>query len=496
MNMSEDNMEFLDNFISYDEDFQTRPEKINNFDLCFDSPYSGDTDSTGLFANQFQAHHPDIFKMKDEYTDILSMSNGDTAKRNEPFKIIKTTQKEPSRSSSIDVKEEPEPSVSSKSKRIGKREKAKERTKTKKGSFLDNVDSKFIPEGFDDPNLDENTRKKMIQMIRNRVSAQTSRDKKKVYMQQLEEYRQKLANENHKLNSHNSKLMQDLKKLEEAYTRVVQENEELKKNTNFSCGHCGRYQSEVPSSEADQFSGESQLEENSDLSSPRVSRNSNFSRSFFSYAFAFATILSVVLTISISGNAGNNMLPGSTNMKLGRLLAVADNTTHNKILINAREDFKNSLTVPSSPASLIRDPKENMTKSIGGTKAKNAVVDLGFYKNKFLPKASQSVQNIQMIEEFSEKEGKSSTLFCPSGFEIVTAEEKQEIDNEGTIYVPNIEAAQYLQLILPKNSIRLAIRNENGSDFSAPVIANEEGDGALLELWCKVYYVRELASNI
>jgi len=195
------------------------------------------------------------------------------------------------------------------------------------------------------------------------------------------------------------------------------------------------------------------------------------------------------------------MTSGSQNMKVSRLLAVADNTNKLQLIpnvTNLRENFKNELALPTSTASVIRDPKENLTKTLGGVQNKNAVVDRGFYKNnkdKFLPKLSQSSQNIQMDEEFSLIEGKSSTLFCPSGFEIVTAEEKQEIDNQGTIYVPNIETAQYLQLILPRHSIQLSFKNENGSDYTGPAV-NEDGDGTLLELWCKVFYVRELASNI
>mmetsp|Transcript_33025 Transcript_33025/g.29932 ORF Transcript_33025/g.29932 Transcript_33025/m.29932 type:complete len:87 (-) Transcript_33025:1231-1491(-) len=83
-------------------------------------------------------------------------------------------------------------------------------------------------------------------MIRNRISAQNSRDRKKAYLSQLENIKEHLAEENKKMNQENSHLLEEIKKLEEAHARAVQENEELKKSLNFVCNFCGRSQNQSP----------------------------------------------------------------------------------------------------------------------------------------------------------------------------------------------------------------------------------------------------------
>jgi hypothetical protein len=57
----------------------------------------------------------------------------------------------------------------------------------------------------------------------------------------------------------------------------------------------------------------------------------------------------------------------------------------------------------------------------------------------------------------------------------------------------HIKDSEYIQFLLPKSSLHLAYLNENHSEFHAPAIS-ENDDGTLLEVWCKVFYVRELAS--
>jgi len=58
------------------------------------------------------------------------------------------------------------------------------------------IPQKYIPEGFNQTNLDEKSKKKMVQMIRNRISAQNSRDRKKAYRKKLEIHQKKIASEN------------------------------------------------------------------------------------------------------------------------------------------------------------------------------------------------------------------------------------------------------------------------------------------------------------
>ena len=57
----------------------------------------------------------------------------------------------------------------------------------------------------------------------------------------------------------------------------------------------------------------------------------------------------------------------------------------------------------------------------------------------------------------------------------------------------HIKDSEYIQLLLPKSSLHLAYLTGNQSDFHSPAL-QENDDGSMLEVWCKVFYVRELAS--
>jgi hypothetical protein len=199
---------------------------------------------------------------------------------------------------SIDVKIEEGEGLSTKSKRILKREKAKQRTKCKQDttSFLSQVSSKYIPEGFDDPTIDEKTKKKMIQMIRNRISAQNSRDRKKAYMHELEILKQRLHEENRRVNNERDEVLKQFRELQEANLRLLQENEELRKKQFESCLHCGK--SQVASSPSDGNSGASTDDfsmETISLSSPTNFTRTSHMKNPMHFMFALATILACVM---------------------------------------------------------------------------------------------------------------------------------------------------------------------------------------------------------
>lgn len=59
-------------------------------------------------------------------------------------------------------------------------------------TFLKGVDSKYIPDELYNPNIDEKLKKKLIHMVRNRLAAKKSRDKKSSYINELELQREKL----------------------------------------------------------------------------------------------------------------------------------------------------------------------------------------------------------------------------------------------------------------------------------------------------------------
>jgi len=199
-----------------------------------------------------------------------------------------------------------------KNKRIMKRKIAKERTKTKQDvtAFLEGVDSKFIPEGFDDPNLDEKTKKKMIQMVRNRISAQNSRDRKKVHMMKLEDINTKLIMEKDALVKEREILVGEIQRLQQTNTVLYEENQTLK-NGNI-CSLCRRPQNGEQSSQNDEenhlISTDDSIQGGfSGLNSPVLQRFASGGRGFMTF-FAFAAFVSLVVVMNVQQNQG--LVPG------------------------------------------------------------------------------------------------------------------------------------------------------------------------------------------
>ncbi len=189
-----------------------------------------------------------------------------------------------------------------------KRQIAKERTKQKQdfNSFLEGVDSKFIPEGFDDPNLDEKTKKKMVQMVRNRISAQNSRDRKKNHMMKLEDINNSLTTERNTLLKERTNLLGEIQRLHQVNNQLVEEVQVLKRSA--TCSMCGRSQ---PSDEENQplSTEDSQGGGFSGLNSPVLSRFTSGGRGFLTF-FAFAALVSMVVVMNIQPGPENQLLMG------------------------------------------------------------------------------------------------------------------------------------------------------------------------------------------
>lgn len=155
------------------------------------------------------------------------------------------------------------------------------------------VDSRYIPDGFDNPDLDDNTKKKMIQMIRNRVSAQSSRDKKKMYVTQLEEARDELEEENFNLRRDRSLLGNKIKDLESERDMLAEEVESLKKGANYLCSKCGCTLECEPAPEL-----QSMESTDSSASSPAIHRGHSRSKNFFGFSLGFAAIMCVLFIMN------------------------------------------------------------------------------------------------------------------------------------------------------------------------------------------------------
>ena len=208
--------------------------------------------------------------------------------------------------------------MSVKSKRILKREKAKQRAQarapkiTEDTLFTGDIPAKYIPEGFYNPDVDEKTKKKMLQMVRNRISAQNSRDRKKQQAQHLEE-------KNNELKQENFGLKNRVNEQDEIIKALRKENEELKNSliNALRSKDTEHLQNDTLRSDVLQndLFGHSDRDTQHTGESPNLSgRTSPIMRrhfqsgGFMKYSLALATIFAVVMF------TGVNSPPGSTSM--------------------------------------------------------------------------------------------------------------------------------------------------------------------------------------
>ena len=60
----------------------------------------------------------------------------------------------------------------------------------------------------------------------------------------------------------------------------------------------------------------------------------------------------------------------------------------------------------------------------------------------------------------------------------------------------DVEQADYLQLFVPRSSIGRYNLNSNITDqYGFSIQSNESSDTAMLEIWCKVFSIRELRTE-
>ncbi|CAK56729.1 unnamed protein product (macronuclear) [Paramecium tetraurelia] len=118
-------------------------------------------------------------------------------------------------------------------KRTMRREKAKQR-KHKEEPEIVQSSKKIKRKKQDDDPLREND-KKTIQMIRNRISAQNSRDRKKQYLQQLENQAQKELN-------YNAQLRKQLEELQTKHQKLTNKSSKIRDQLSIlqQLGRCSR----------------------------------------------------------------------------------------------------------------------------------------------------------------------------------------------------------------------------------------------------------------
>lgn len=94
--------------------------------------------------------------------------------------------------------------------------------------MLAKASKKYIPPQLYDPNIDPKTKRHLIQVVKNRMAAQQTRDRRKQELEEFDEVKVKLEEENKRLLDQNSYLMERLKRLEENQIRIMGENQQLK----------------------------------------------------------------------------------------------------------------------------------------------------------------------------------------------------------------------------------------------------------------------------
>lgn len=222
------------------------------------------------------------------------------------------TKKEESRlcsPESFEVKIESDDKLVSRTKRILKREKAKQRIKTKQEG---NISMPFpinttASDVVNDPDLDDKTKKKMIQMIRNRISAQSSRDRKKVYMVQLEDAKSLLVDENSRLNLEKEVLLKEFRKLEETQRKLKSENEGLKRTMAQNNGLGSQFSRDGDSnSETTEDDCEGQDFSNmfKTIVGSGFGKMTGNNKKLYKSTLALATMISVVMMLNIAKQGG------------------------------------------------------------------------------------------------------------------------------------------------------------------------------------------------
>ena len=171
-----------------------------------------------------------------------------------------------------------------------------------------------MQEELNNPNLDEKSCRKLKQMIRNRISAQNSRDRKKAYINNLEKNSQHLK-------MRNTQLLNEITALREANKLLHNEKEDLKKNSKKAtgfCSHCGYpnlsqnlTDEHISIPKIDMDDTEFECGRDSGANSPVFSRLLNGSpRSFLSYMLTVATVLSLVLILNTDNtNDSKDIIP-------------------------------------------------------------------------------------------------------------------------------------------------------------------------------------------
>jgi len=227
-----------DCFISYNDDFIVKEEKLSDSDPQLPKPYPSD-DPFPTFISPKKTRSESFAELTIQ--KLVSMDFLTSLNKKRPFRIIRGPRR--GREDEIKVKIEPEKKLMDNNRKPRRRKSVKKEEDSsqiivKKEAGIFDEESE-VSCGIKDNEVP--SQKKMVQMIRNRISAQNSRDRRKAQLQALEDGKDELSVKNQRLWDEKKSLLKEIKKLEQSNNKLLEEKERLlkkKKKNSFSCMNC------------------------------------------------------------------------------------------------------------------------------------------------------------------------------------------------------------------------------------------------------------------
>jgi len=136
------------------------------------------------------------------------------------------------------------------------------------------------------------------------------------------------------------------------------------------------------------------------------------------------------------------------------------------------------------------------------------IINLSQLQQQALDDSSRKItdyKNNTFLGKEIKNKNKTSTLFCPSGFEFFRNSPKADIQEEINNHPSysntltkrktlDVEKAEYVQLLLPKYSIGQVNMMDNSNGTNLPTYQKFDEESSLVEVWCKIFAIRDLAN--
>jgi len=124
----------------------------------------------------------------------------------------------------------------------------------------------------------------------------------------------------------------------------------------------------------------------------------------------------------------------------------------------------------------------------------HGIVDYRGNGMNFLQQENGAKNNLPVLDMRNNWARDGSTLFMHNGVELFDEEQKKgSLDEEPR--KGNVEKSEFIQLFVPKNSLKRFNLWDLKNRYTQVIQNENSDDNSIVELWCKVFLVRELSSN-